>query len=81
MTAPVDPAGLHVTANIYKQPWGFGQIEKGTKCKFNIPLVARSTRPESKSTAPPVRCRTPRPLVAAPRGDAEVTEARDVWVG
>jgi len=48
LTAPVDPAGMHITPNIYKQPWGFGQLEPGEKWKIDIPLVAQVGAPEVK---------------------------------
>jgi branched-chain amino acid transport system substrate-binding protein len=54
MTSPVDPTGRHITPNIYKQPWGFGQLQKGTKWKIDIPLVAQIDSPETKVDRDPV---------------------------
>jgi branched-chain amino acid transport system substrate-binding protein len=54
LTSPVDPTGLHITPNIYKQPWGFGQIEPGTKWKVDIPLIAQIDAPEVKVDRDPV---------------------------
>jgi hypothetical protein len=33
MTSPVDPAGLHVSATIYKQGWANAQVVKGPDAK------------------------------------------------
>jgi branched-chain amino acid transport system substrate-binding protein len=54
LTSPVNPASLHVTPNIYKQPWGFGQIQQGTKWKVDIPLIAQIDAPEVKIDRDPV---------------------------
>ncbi len=54
LTSPVDPAGLHVTPNVYKQPWGFGQLQKGVKWPVDVPLVAQIDSPETKVDRDPV---------------------------
>ena len=54
MTSPVDPTGRHITPNIYKQPWGYGQIQKGTKWPVDVPLVAQIDAPEVKLDRDPV---------------------------
>jgi hypothetical protein len=53
-TSPVDPMGRHVTPNIYKQPWGYCQLEKGTKWPINTPLVAQIDSPETKLDRDPL---------------------------
>ena len=45
MTLPVDPAGLHVTPNIWKQPISLGQLQKGTKWAVDGPMVAAVDAP------------------------------------
>lgn len=47
-TAKVDPTGRLITPNIWKQPWGMGQLQPGTKWKIDIPLVAQIDAPEVK---------------------------------
>jgi branched-chain amino acid transport system substrate-binding protein len=54
LTSPVDPTGRHVTPNIYKQPWGYCQLEKGTKWPINTPLVAQIDSPETKLDRDPL---------------------------
>lgn len=54
-TAPVDPTGLHVTPNVYKQVLSLGQVVKGTgKWLYDIPLVAAIDAPSSLKTIDPV---------------------------
>ena len=53
-TAKVDPAGRLITPNIWKQPWGMGQLQPGTKWKIDIPLVAQIDAPEVKIDRVPV---------------------------
>ena len=53
-TAKVDPAGRLITPNIWKQPWGMGQLQPGTKWKIDIPLVAQIDAPEVKVDRDPV---------------------------
>lgn len=54
-TSPVDPAGLHVTPNVYKQTLCLGQVVKGTgKWDYDVPLVAAIDAPATVKTIDPV---------------------------
>lgn len=44
-TQPVDPAGLHVTPNIWKQPISLGQLQKGQTWPVEGPMVAAVDAP------------------------------------
>jgi branched-chain amino acid transport system substrate-binding protein len=48
LTSPVDLAGKHVTANVYKQLWGCAQMEKGTKFPIEVALVSEIDEPSVK---------------------------------
>jgi branched-chain amino acid transport system substrate-binding protein len=45
LTIPVDPAGLRVTPNIWKQPISLGQLQKGTTWPVEGPMVAAVDAP------------------------------------
>ncbi len=45
LTSPVDPAGLHVSPGIWKQPISLGQLQKGTKWPVEGPMVAAVDAP------------------------------------
>lgn len=56
MTSPVNPGGLHVTPNLHKPAWGFGQLvppEAGSKWKMDDRLVGQVDAPEVKVDADP----------------------------
>jgi branched-chain amino acid transport system substrate-binding protein len=48
LTSPVDLAGKHVTANVYKQLWGCAQMEKGKKFPIEVALVSEIDEPSVK---------------------------------
>ena len=53
MTSPVNPGGMHPTASVYKQVFGFGQIRQapaGSKWGIEEPLVVQMDAPEVKIT-------------------------------
>jgi branched-chain amino acid transport system substrate-binding protein len=55
LTSPVDPAGKHVTANIYKQLWGTAQMEKGKgKWPIDLALVSEIDEPDVKIDREPL---------------------------
>ena len=45
LTIPVDPTGLRVTPNIWKQPISLGQLQKGTTWAVEAPMVAAVDAP------------------------------------
>jgi branched-chain amino acid transport system substrate-binding protein len=45
LTTPVDPTGLHVSPNIWKQPISLGQLQKGKKWAVEGPMVAAVDAP------------------------------------
>jgi branched-chain amino acid transport system substrate-binding protein len=45
MTQPVDPAGLHISPGIWKQPISLGQLQKGEKWEVEAPMVAAVDAP------------------------------------
>ena len=54
-TAPVDPAGLHVTPNVCKQVLCLAQVVKGTgKWRYDVPITAAINAPASVTTINPV---------------------------
>ena len=45
LTQPVDPAALHITPGIWKQPISLGQLQKGEKWPVEGPMVAAVDAP------------------------------------